>query len=76
MNDIVTNDWATLEVLFDGSYNCTASGNAGQRLNFIRDGTIDFSCMSQLMNCIKAGSACPVAEIDGLCPFENCTLFG
>lgn len=76
MTDILSNEWATLEVLFDGSYNCTAAGNAGQRLNFTTDGTVDFSCVSQLENCIERGYACPLAEIDGNCPFGICTHLG
>lgn len=76
MTDILSNDWATLEVLFDGSYNCTAAGNAGQRLNFAADGTVNFACVSQLENCIARGDPCPVAEVGGECPFATCTMFG
>ena len=74
MNDILSNEWSTLETLFDGSYNCTAAGNFGQRLNFTVDGSVDFSCMSQLSNCIERGHACPVALIDGACPFAYCMV--
>ena len=52
MKDIVTNQWSTLEQLFDGAYNCTVAGNIGKPLNFFNGGTIDLSCMSQLDICL------------------------
>ena len=45
----VDNNWAILEVLFDGAYNCTKSGNFGSSVvNFNWDGTLNIACISQL----------------------------
>ncbi|KAL8840530.1 MAG: hypothetical protein Q9176_003857 [Flavoplaca citrina] len=48
--DHILNDgWGDAQLLFDGSYNCTAAGNAGAAIvNEKPDGGIDFSCVSQL----------------------------
>ncbi|KAL8980333.1 MAG: hypothetical protein Q9205_004558, partial [Flavoplaca limonia] len=48
--DHILNDgWGDAQWLFDGSYNCTAAGNAGAAIvNEKPDGGIDFSCVSQL----------------------------
>lgn len=49
LNAIVENEWTTLPLLFDGSYNCSAAGNfGGSPIRIEADGTIDLSCMSQL----------------------------
>ena len=74
LNDIIANDWAILEVLFDGSFNCTQSGFYGENIvNFNWDGTLDISCMSQLpIRGIPCGipTKCPVNLVQGACPFE------
>ena len=68
--DIVAQGWASLEVLFDGAYNCTAEGKAGSAaINFNWDGTLDIACVSQVPVNIGCGSPCPVAWINGACPF-------
>lgn len=66
--------WANMEELFDGSFNCTSNGWAGQSdfLHIGFDGTLDTSCLSQLPLLISCGAACPVAlSGDGKCPFGN-----
>ena len=73
LKDIGDNDWSTLPLLFDGAYSCTVAGNMGKSPSFIHaDGTIDMDCMSQFKLCIGCGSECPVALIDGQCPFPPC----
>jgi hypothetical protein len=68
--DIVAQGWASLEVLFDGAYNCTAEGKAGSAaINFNWDGTLDIACVSQVPVNIGCGVPCPVAWINGACPF-------
>ena len=70
---IVTDNWLSLDLLFDGSYNCTAAGRAGGSvLQFDYDGTPDVSCLSQLpiyLSC-NPKAECPTKElVDGKCPF-------
>ena len=49
LQDTVDNNWAILQVLFDGSFNCTERGNFGNSIvNFNWDGTLDIACISQL----------------------------
>lgn len=68
---IVTNGWASLEVLFDGAFNCTAGGKAGSAaINFNWDGTLDISCVSQVPVNIGCGGMCPTPFINGSCPFK------
>ena len=57
MNDIVSKQWSTLELLFDGAYNCSTlpgGSGIGKPLSFSDGAAIDFACMSQLP--ISAGS--------------------
>ncbi len=56
LNDIVSNNWSTLEVLFDGAFNCTLAGGYGQPLNFLIGDELYSSCMSQLQMCSLWGS--------------------
>ena len=76
MEDIVSNKWGTLPMLLDNGFDCTWSGNnlKGQSnlINVKPDGTIDFSCISQVWFCIHGGFSCPTAEVDGKCPFGTC----
>ena len=70
---IVSDNWLSLDLLFDGSYNCTASGRAGKSvLQFDFDSTPDVSCLSQLpiyLSC-NPKAECPTKElVDGKCPF-------
>lgn len=51
LNEIVNKDWSTLELLFDGAYNCsTAPGGSGigKPLDFFNGTALNFACMSQL----------------------------
>lgn len=70
LQDTVDNNWAILQVLFDGSFNCTQRGNFGDSIvNFNWDGTLDIACISQLPTRIGCGAGCPVALINNRCPF-------
>ena len=71
MNDIITNDWSTLEALFDGAFNCTVAGGYGQSPNFFADGMVNLACVSQLKMC-SCANPCPVALINGACPITTC----
>ena len=69
---IVNNKWAPLNVLFDGGFNCTASGKAGSSdVQFNFDGTLDIACISQLPIYISCDEACPSPYVNGSCPFGN-----
>lgn len=73
MNDILSNSWSTLEVLFDGGYDCTTGPNPGPNpVNVAASGALDASCSSQLPFCVPCGKPCPVAEVNGSCPFVGC----
>ena len=57
MNEIVNKQWSTLELLFDGAYNCSTlpgGSGIGKPLSFSNGSAIDFACMSLLS--IVAGS--------------------
>lgn len=70
LQDIVNNNWAILQVLFDGSFNCTQAGNFGNSIvNFNWDGTLDIACISQLPTRRACGATCPVALVNNQCPF-------
>ena len=70
LQDTVNNNWAILQVLFDGSFNCTQEGNFGDSIvNFNWDGTLDIACISQLPTVIGCGEPCPVALVNNVCPF-------
>ncbi len=70
LQDTVENNWAILQVLFDGSFNCTQEGNFGDSIvNFNWDGTLDIACISQLPTKIACGTPCPVPLVNNLCPF-------
>jgi len=72
LQDTVNNNWAILEVLFDGSFNCTLAGRFGASVvNFNWDGTLDIACISQLPMHVGCGSPCPVALVNGGCPFQS-----
>ena len=77
MHDVVNNEWSSLGALFDGAFNCTASGNGAsdQPFHIKFDGTIDLACISQLKmcgNCESVNSACMVPLINGTCPMPGC----
>ncbi len=70
LQDTVDNNWAILQVLFDGSYNCTGRGLFGNSIvNFNWDGTLDIACISQLPIELPCGIPCPVALVNNQCPF-------
>ena len=62
---------AITPVLFDGAYNCTLEGAAGNLLGVRADGTLDTSCLSSLPMYLPAESACPegATQVNGECPF-------
>lgn len=67
--DIVNNNWGILEVLFDGAFNCTLEGNAGNSVvNFNWDGTLNIACISQLPMKMPCDAYCPVEMVNGSCP--------
>ncbi|KAL8970640.1 MAG: hypothetical protein Q9197_003707 [Variospora fuerteventurae] len=69
---IYTYDWAPLDIIFDGAFNCTAGGYAGSSaVTFNFDGTLDLACISQLPIYIGCGEMCPVALINETCPFKD-----
>ena len=74
LHEIVDKEWAPLNILFDGSYNCTAAGKSGSGdINFNWDGTLDISCISQLPMKIGCRDYCEL--VNGTCPFlqdQNC----
>ena len=72
LQDTVNNNWAILEVLFDGAFNCTKEGNFGNSVvNFNWDGTLDIACISQLPMTIHCGDPCPIPAVSGKCPFSD-----
>lgn len=60
-------------VLFDGAYNCTFEGAAGNLMGVGADGSIDTSCLSVLPIYLSKGQACPqgAKEVGGKCPFGH-----
>ena len=72
LQDTVDNNWAILQVLFDGSFNCTQRGNFGNSIvNFNWDGTLDIACISQLPTLLPCGITCPAPLINNQCPFQS-----
>ena len=46
---LVGENWADVQLLFDGSYNCTAAGNAGGAIvHILPNNATDVSCVGQL----------------------------
>ena len=68
---IIRYEWAPLDVLFDGAFNCTAQNLAGSKdVHFNLDGTLDLSCTSALPMYLNCGEMCPTAlDAEGKCPF-------
>ena len=68
--DLVNNQWAPLNVLFDGAFNCTAKGKAGSTdIQFTYNGTLDISCISQIPMYHGCDPGCPAPSVNGSCPF-------
>ena len=69
---MVVNQWAPLNILFDGAWNCTADGNAGtNNINFNFDGSLNVACISALPMLTQCGAPCPSPMINGTCPFGD-----
>ncbi|KAL8671598.1 MAG: hypothetical protein Q9168_003904 [Polycauliona sp. 1 TL-2023] len=69
-------NWADAQLLFDGSYNCTAAGNAGAAIINEKpdEGGVDVSCVSQLPMYLPKGTECPTSvSVGGVCPFGYLT---
>ena len=62
---------ANVPVLFDGAYNCTYEGKAGNLLGVHVDGTLDVACMSALPMYLDKDWVCPAGAVyvGGKCPF-------
>lgn len=63
---------AYMPVLFDGSYNCTLAGKAGEAsVNVNADGSLDIACLSALPMYLDDGTKCPdgAVRVDAKCPF-------
>ncbi len=73
LGTIVSSGWMQLDLLFDGAFGCAKSlkFDNGLPINFAKDGTLDFTCMSKLPEC-WSGVTCPITPINGLCPFAQC----
>ncbi|KAL8714454.1 MAG: hypothetical protein Q9220_001787 [cf. Caloplaca sp. 1 TL-2023] len=73
-NDIVNNEWADLEVLLDGAFNCTFQGRHGSDVVALGPiGALDLSYLSQLpIQGPKNGQCFPGSYLkDGkTCPFQ------
>ncbi|KAL8818948.1 MAG: hypothetical protein Q9191_007833 [Dirinaria sp. TL-2023a] len=78
LDQIRSQKWADMATLFDGAYNCTASGRAGDinsTMQIDYDGTLNTACLSQLPIYIGCSSTCPDTYQAGVCPFgtyEDC----
>ncbi|KAL8948857.1 MAG: hypothetical protein Q9222_004985 [Ikaeria aurantiellina] len=71
--DIVNNQWADLEVLLDGSFNCTFQGRHGSDVVGLGpNGALDLSCLSQLPIQGPRNGCYPGSYlVDGkTCPFQ------
>ena len=71
MQHVGQDSWADAQLLFDGSYNCTAAGLAGGKIvNAGANGTVDVGCVSQLPMYLECGTPCPPStQVGGICPF-------
>lgn len=70
--DRVVGGLADPQLLFDGSYNCTAAGWAGGNIvNRVGEvGGGDVACLSQLPMYLEKETACPTdVLVGGICPF-------
>ncbi|KAL9011161.1 MAG: hypothetical protein Q9173_003974 [Seirophora scorigena] len=72
LDNVLHRGWADPQLLFDGNYNCTASGWAGAGIvNDVGEfGGGDVSCLSQLPMYVEKGTPCPTdLVVGGRCPF-------
>lgn len=73
MHEIVDNQWADLETLLDGAFNCTFQGRAGKDIVYVdSEGGLDTSCLSRLPIAAPRNGCWPGSYlIDGkTCPFK------
>ena len=75
LNDAISRNWTSPELLFDGSFNCTWQGRAGNpTLSVENNGQVDFSCISQLSQRKNCNQPCPAGSwmLNGnQCAFSN-----
>ena len=75
MSTIVDNGWTSLDILFDGAYDCAISGNMGSGTVLRIDNethSLDTTCMSALPLKSKCGLGCAVEVPAGQsCPFDD-----
>ncbi|KAL8987135.1 MAG: hypothetical protein Q9177_003632 [Variospora cf. flavescens] len=72
LDDVVDRGLADPQLLFDGNYNCTWAGWAGEsivnRVGVVGGG--DVACLSQLPMYLEKGTPCPTdVRVGGKCPF-------
>lgn len=79
MNALAQNQWTAPSALFDGAFQCAANGNFGESVvNYNADGSLDLSCMSQLVECStnenskNSAGTCPSGLVNGGCPIRWC----
>lgn len=75
LNDAISKKWAAPEIMFDGGFNCTWQGRAGNpTLSVLDQGQVDFSCISQLSQRKNCNAPCPAGSwlLNGKdCAFTN-----
>ena len=77
MQEIIAREWASLELLFDGAFNCHWQGRQGQPLDIFPNAKLDASCVSQLpmKRTCKDNNCFPGSWMGGAakdwCPFEQ-----
>lgn len=63
LNDAISKKWVDPELFFDGSFNCTWQGRAGNpTLNVLDNGQVDFSCISQISQKKRCNAPCPAGS--------------
>ena len=75
MSTIVNNNWTSLDILFDGAYDCVLNGNyaTGQVLKIDpTTNAIDTTCISHLPMKSKCGQGCALEVPEGQsCPIDD-----
>ena len=74
---IIQGGWASPQGLYQGAFDCAASGLFGQGLvNLNANSQLDLSCLSQLTECYTTGGEknppCAVPLVNGGCPIQAC----
>ena len=85
MDSITEAGWASPQLLYTSSAECTASGNFGKDLvNINPDSTLNFACLNQLIECYwytftLTGAGCVdtsnCSYLGGPCPARHCPNF-